>query len=116
MPTPLAELSAPNAEAARGFYGAVLGCSLEERTLSEQRPGFACVRDGQDVALIFQAPQVVVNDGGDAVWDPEPRFAVADLDEAVNRALALGAELLAPAAEGQALLRDPQAATFRLAG
>ncbi len=116
-------LSAPNAEAARGFYAAVLACELEERTLSEHRAGFACVRDGVDLAHIVQAQQSQVVEEAPASWLVEtedssgnPVLPVADLDAAIAAAQAYGGELLAPPADGTATLRDPQGATFTLAG
>lgn len=106
----MVELTAPNAEAARGFYTAVLGADQALDEDGELR--FVVVRDGAALLAVVQAPQVIVSSGeGVATWsEPMPTFQVEDPSAAARRAEDLGA-----AVDGSQVT-DPQGASFELAG
>ncbi len=117
-----AALTAPNAEAARGFYAELLGWEVRDRDDHPGAAAFDFVLDGDLVATAEQAPQAVLDAGLPAAWsgagEEPPTFDVHDLDGVVDRALRLGAHVLATQASptgGEAVtVVDPQGAIFRL--
>lgn len=95
MPGLLLNIDVPDLEAGIGFYTAALDLSVSRRFDS----GFAELA-GADapIYLLENAPGTAIGPGGQAQrdyarhWTPvHPDFTVADLDAAVDRALAAGA-------------------------
>jgi predicted enzyme related to lactoylglutathione lyase len=108
------ELATRDLDAARRFYSAVFGHGWEDVDTGEAGPPYATFSvDGRAVGGAMQMT---------ADWPAEvpshwaPYFAVADPDDAVKRAVDLGAQVTLPPTDSPygrfALLRDPQGAVF----
>lgn len=110
-----ADLSTPDPDAAKAFYGALFGWHAEDRpipgggTYSMQR------LDGRHVAAIAAQPQQQRDAGAPPAW--QSYVTVESADDAARRADELGGTVHAPAfdvmdAGRMAVLQDPQGAFF----
>jgi predicted enzyme related to lactoylglutathione lyase len=108
------ELETRDCARAARFYQAFCGWTIADAIAASPRERHLCSRDGRPIAAITisQAPPQVP-----AFW--LPFLAVADLDDAVGRARALGAHVLrepaaSPGAGRAAVAVDPRGAAFGL--
>ena len=102
----LVEFPADDPERALRFWSGVLGAELEDRSAEEGR-GWQTRSD---------APTVGVHERGTGPGDTVslPYFAVADLDEALDRVRALGGSVIHPGSRW-AICRDSEGSPFGLA-
>jgi predicted enzyme related to lactoylglutathione lyase len=102
----LVEFPADDPERARRFWASLLDVSLDERTHEE---GSGWQTHGPD-------PQVGVHKRGRGPGDTVslPYFAVADLDEALERVEELGGSVIHPGSRW-AICRDSEGSPFGLA-
>ena len=85
------DLAAADAGSAKAFYGALFGWTARDR--SANGGVFTCLRlAGRDVGSIYQLQQAHLDRGVPSHWTPYVR--VADVDEVVARAAALGGEVM----------------------
>ena len=105
-PVTLVEFPADDPERARRFWGGLLGVELKGRESSE----------GEGWQTGSQTPAVGVHARGRGPGDSFslPYFAVADMDEAVDRVTALGGTVIHPG-ELWAICRDSEGSPFALA-
>jgi uncharacterized protein len=112
------ELVTPDLAAAKHFYGELLGWSFRDVTSTATTAEYAeATIDGRAVAGIFQKKQRPGEEQRTPAW--LSFFAVADVDAAEKTAVEKGGKLLfgpkSFAQRGrQAVLADPQGATFAL--
>ncbi len=105
----------PDVDAAQEFYGGLFGWQFTVATPPDAPARYVIANlDGQDVAALAEAPEV---DTGAAAWNTY--VAVDDADAAVERAVALGATVVAPPADAGpggrgATLLDPAGSEVRL--
>jgi predicted enzyme related to lactoylglutathione lyase len=113
------ELVTPDPVGAAAFYGAVLGWRAEPRLTLVDGSSYWYFRAGRRTVggMIAMPAEMPTGVPPVAVW--QLYLTVADVDEAVARALALGAELAWPATDVQGVgrvagLTDPTGALFAL--
>jgi uncharacterized protein len=105
----------PDVDAAQEFYGGLLGWKFSVATPPDAPSRYVIATlDGQDVAALAQAPEV---ETGAARWNTY--VAVDDAGATVERAVSLGAVVVAPPADAGpggrgATLLDPAGCEIRL--
>jgi predicted enzyme related to lactoylglutathione lyase len=111
------DLSTPDPDAAKAFYGALFGWQAEDVAV----PGGAYYSmqriDGKDVAAIAPQPQAQRDAGAPPAW--QSYITVASADAAAARAAEVGGTVHAPPfdvmdAGRMAVIQDPQGAFFML--
>ena len=112
-----AELSTPDQEAAKRFYGELLGWESDDRPMGEGSYYSMQVVSGKMVAAIAAQPEQQREAGVPPLWNSY--VAVADADAVAERAKELGANVHAPpfdvmTAGRMAVIQDPQGAFFML--
>lgn len=112
-----AELSTPDQEAAKTFYGALLGWGYNDVPIGEGAVYSIAQVDGLDVAAVSPQPPQQRDAGVPPFWSSY--VAVQSADEVAQRAKDLGANLHAPpfdvmSAGRMAVIQDPQGAYFML--
>lgn len=110
-----ADLTTPDQEAAKAFYGSLLGWDAEDIPVADGVVYSMMHHDGKQVAAISPQPQQQRDAGAPPVWNSY--VSVADADAAVERAKELGGSAHTPAfdvmdAGRTAVLQDPQGAYF----
>lgn len=104
------ELTTSDGEAAKRFYTQLLGIAAEDMPMGPDQPPYVMLRkDGKDAAALFENKQSPVH------WTSY--VAVKSADDAVKKAKALGATVIAPPFDvmdvgRMAVLQDPQGAAF----
>jgi hypothetical protein len=109
------DLSTTDQEAAKAFYGALLGWEAEDLPVGDGVAYSMQRRDGRDVAAISPQPQQQREAGVPPLWNSY--IAVDSADEAAQRAQELGGTVHAPPfdvldAGRMAVIADPQGAFF----
>jgi uncharacterized protein len=85
------DLAADDADGAKAFYGALFGWTAHDRPANGGI--FTCLRlAGRDVGSLYQLKKAHLDRGVPSHWTPY--VGVAELDEAVQRALSLGGEVI----------------------
>jgi len=111
-----AELSSTDQEAAKAFYGALLGWQAEDVPTGEEHYSLQLV-DGMRVAAIAPQPPQQRGSGVPSMWNSY--VSVSDADAVAARARELGADVHAGpfdvfSAGRMAVIQDPQGAYFML--
>jgi predicted enzyme related to lactoylglutathione lyase len=109
------DLSTTDQEAAKAFYGALLGWEAEDLPVGDGVAYSMQRRDGKDVAAISPQPQQQREAGVPPLWNSY--ISVDSADEAAQRAQELGGTVHAPPfdvldAGRMAVIADPQGAFF----
>ena len=109
------DLTTPDQEASKRFYGDLLGWSFQDLPVGEDAYYTMAVVDGQRVAAIAPQPDQQRDSGAPPLWNSY--ITVESADAAVERATSLGGTAHAPAfdvmdAGRMAVLQDPQGAYF----
>jgi predicted enzyme related to lactoylglutathione lyase len=112
-----AELATSDQDGAKAFYAELLGWESDDRPVGEGSVYSMQLRDGKHVAAIAGQPQQQREAGVPPLWNSY--VWVDDADDAVARAVELGATAHAPAfdvmqAGRMAVIQDPQGAYFML--
>jgi predicted enzyme related to lactoylglutathione lyase len=110
-----AELATSDQDGAKAFYSQLLGWDSDDRPVGEGAVYSMQLRDGKQVAAIAGQPQQQRDAGVPPLWNSY--VWVDDADDAVARAVDLGATAHAPAfdvmqAGRMAVIQDPQGAYF----
>src|ERR1700727_60068 len=109
------DLTTPDQEASKRFYGELLGWSFQELPVGEGAYYTMAGVDGHHVAAIAPQPEQQRDGGAPPLWNSY--ITVDSADAAVDRATSLGGSAPAPAfdvmqAGRMAVLQDPQGAYF----
>jgi predicted enzyme related to lactoylglutathione lyase len=109
------DLATPDQEAAKRFYGELLGWSFQDQPVGEGAYYTMAVVDGQHVAAIAPQPSQQRDADVPSLWNSY--ITVESADAAVDRATSLGGSAHAPAfdvmdAGRMAVVQDPQGAYF----
>ncbi len=112
-----ADLTTTDQDAAKGFYGELLGWSAQDNPVGDGAFYSIMSRDGKSVAAIAPQPEAQREAGVPPVWNSY--VSVSDADAVANRAKELGANVHAPPfdvmqAGRMAVIQDPQGAFFML--
>ncbi len=112
-----ADLTTTDQEAAKSFYGELLGWSAQDNPVGEGTYYSIMSRDGKNVAAIAPQPDAQREAGVPPVWNSY--VTVTDADAVANRAKELGANVHAPPfdvmqAGRMAVIQDPQGAFFMI--
>lgn len=111
-----AELTTTDQDAAKAFYGALLGWEADDRPVGDAGSYYSMqLIDGKPVAAIAQQPQQQRDAGVPPVWNSY--VWVDSADAVAERAKELGANVHAPpfdvmSAGRMAVIQDPQGAFF----
>jgi predicted enzyme related to lactoylglutathione lyase len=108
-----AELATPDQEAAKAFYGELLGWQADDRPVGDGVFYSMQSIEGKDVAAIASQPQQQRDAGVPPLWNSY--VSVQSADDAAARAAELGGTVHAPAfdvmqAGRMAVIQDPQGA------
>ncbi|MGH2852745.1 MAG: VOC family protein [Solirubrobacteraceae bacterium] len=111
------DLTTTDQDAAKAFYGGLLGWEAEDRPVGEGAYYSIMSRGGSSVAAIAPQPPPQREAGAPPMWNSY--VSVADADATAARAKDLGASVHAPAfdvmeAGRMAVIQDPQGAHFML--
>jgi uncharacterized protein len=112
------ELTTTDQEAAKAFYGGLLGWKADDRPVGEGGYVYSMMQvDGKNVGAIALQPDQQREAGAPPVWNSY--ISVADADATVERAKELGATVHAPAFDvmdvgRMAVIQDPQGAFFEI--
>jgi uncharacterized protein len=109
------DLTTPDQEAAKAFYGELLGWSFQDQPVGEGVYYSMAVVDGASVAAIAPQPEQQRDAGAPPLWNSY--ITVQSADAAAERATSLGGSAHAPAfdvmdAGRMAVLQDPHGAYF----
>jgi predicted enzyme related to lactoylglutathione lyase len=109
------DLTTPDQEAAKGFYGTLFGWEAEDQPVGEGVVYSLMKLDGQDVAAISPQPQQQRDAGAPPAWNSY--ITVESADAALARAEELGATIHAPAFDvfdvgRMGVVQDPLGAFF----
>lgn len=108
------DLDTTDADAAKAFYGGLLGWSFRDVPIDEDRVYSTALMEDKEVAGIFTGP---AGQGGQPCW--ASYVSVTSADDTARRATELGATLVAEpfdvmAAGRMAVIEDPTGATVSL--
>ena len=112
------ELTTSDQDAAKSFYGALLGWRADDRPVGDGGYVYSMMQvDGQTVAAIATQPDQQREAGVPPLWNSY--VSVADADAAAARAAELGATVHAPPFDvmdvgRMAVIQDPQGAFFEI--
>jgi len=109
------DLTTPDQDAAKQFYGQLFGWSAVDNPIGEGMVYSTMQIDGKDVAAISPQMQAQRDAGAPPTWNSY--LTVESADAAADRAQKLGATVMAPAfdvfdAGRMAVIQDPQGAFF----
>lgn len=112
-----AELATTDQKAAVAFYGALFGWGVNDMPIGPTETYSMFQMRGKDVGAAYTMRPEERQHGAPPHWNTY--VAVANADDTVNRAKALGATVLAPAfdvmdAGRMAVLQDPTGAVFQI--